>query len=236
MVSIDENAQVGIELTTSTMRLTGRAIIAIMDMFLQQDDRKNYYQDLKPKTKQGKQNVKDLFEKYENTEVQALDSNLSREEIKNIEKELKSMGVDFSIRKIEKDNYSLFFAGKDIEAIEKGMDNAIIKRSIKEQRKEQKQRENKTKMIAKKPTKTSDKAQQKIDKTKEIASKPVEKSDKDKIDKTKEIANKPVKKKENETKKKKPVFNINQLQKKHIEKKKEKKQTKVRNKTPNRTI
>lgn len=126
-VSIDDNVQVGLELSTSALRLSGRALIAIMDMFLDQDKRNNHYRDLKPETKQGKQAVKELFAKYENTEVQALDGNLSKEEIKSIKKELNSMGVDFSIKKIEKDNYSLFFAGKDIEAIEKGMSNAIIK-------------------------------------------------------------------------------------------------------------
>lgn len=127
VVSIDDNVQVGLELSTSALRLSGRALIAIMDMFLDQDNRNNHYRDLKPETKQGKQAVKELFAKYENTEVQALDGNLSKEEIKSIKKELKSMGVDFSIKKIEKDNYSLFFAGKDIEAIEKGMSNAINK-------------------------------------------------------------------------------------------------------------
>ena len=125
MASIDENVEVGLELTTSTLRLTGRAIIAIMDLFLEKDDRKDYYQDLN--NKQGKQKLKDLFTKYENTGVQSLGKNLSDEEKKFFEKELKSMGVDFSIRKVGKDNYSLFFAGKDIEAIEKGMENAIQK-------------------------------------------------------------------------------------------------------------
>lgn len=125
MASIDENVDVGLELTTSTLRLTGRAIIAIMDLFLEKDDRKDYYQDLN--NKQGKQKLKDLFTKYENTGVQSLGENLSDEEKKFFEKELKSMGVDFSIRKVGKENYSLFFAGKDIEAIEKGMENAIQK-------------------------------------------------------------------------------------------------------------
>ena len=127
VVNIDDNVQVGLELSTTALRLSGKALIAIMDMFLDQDKRNNHYQNLKPETKQGKQAVKELFAKYENTEVQALDSNLSKEEIKSIKKELSSMGVDFSIKKIEKDNYSLFFAGKDIEAIEKGMSNAINK-------------------------------------------------------------------------------------------------------------
>ena len=132
MASIDENAQVGIELATSTLRLSGRAIIAIMDMFLEKDDRKEYYQDLN--NKQGKQKIKDLFTKYENTGVQSLGDNLSSEERKFFEKELKAMGVDFSIRKVGKDEYSLFFAGKDIEAIEKGMENAISKYGQREQK------------------------------------------------------------------------------------------------------
>lgn len=132
MASIDENAQVGIELATSTLRLSGRAIIAIMDMFLEKDDRKEYYQDLN--NKQGKQKIKDLFTKYENTGIQSLGDNLSSEERKFFEKELKAMGVDFSIRKVGKDEYSLFFAGKDIEAIEKGMENAISKYGQREQR------------------------------------------------------------------------------------------------------
>lgn len=132
MAGIDENAQVGIELATSTLRLSGRAIIAIMDMFLEKDDRKEYYQDLN--NKQGKQKIKDLFTKYENTGVQSLGDNLSSEERKFFEKELKTMGVDFSIRKVGKDEYSLFFAGKDIEAIEKGMENAISKYGQREQK------------------------------------------------------------------------------------------------------
>ena len=132
MASIDENVEVGIELTTSTLRLTGRSIIAIMDLFLKKDDRKDYYQDLN--NKQGKQKLKDLFTKYENTGVQSLGENLSDDEKKFFEKELKSMGVDFSIRKVGKDNYSLFFAGKDIEAIEKGMENAIQKYAQREKK------------------------------------------------------------------------------------------------------
>ena len=132
MASIDENVEVGIELTTSTLRLTGRSIIAIMDLFLKKDDRKDYYQDLN--NKQGKQKLKDLFTKYENTGVQSLGENISDDEKKFFEKELKSMGVDFSIRKVGKDNYSLFFAGKDIEAIEKGMENAIQKYAQREKK------------------------------------------------------------------------------------------------------
>lgn len=187
MVSIDDNVQVGLELTTSTLRLTGKTLIAIMDLFLQKDDKKNYYQNLKPETKQGKQQVKELFEKYENTEVMALDKNVSREEIKNIQKELKSMGVDFSIRKIEKDNYSLFFAGKDIEAIEKGISNSVQKHNIQLQRKQN---------IKEKVSSLG----------------------------------------KNKSKDDKPKFNMNDLQSKHIEKQIENRQTKVKNKTPKKSL
>ena len=34
MVSIDENVEVGIELTTTSIRLTAKVLVAIMDYFL----------------------------------------------------------------------------------------------------------------------------------------------------------------------------------------------------------
>ena len=125
MTTIDDNVQVGLELTTTSLQLSAKLIIALMDLFLNQKYKKNSYQDLS--NKQGKQKLKDLFEKKENMGIEPLEGNLSKEEIKNIQKELKSMGVDFSIQKVNKDEYSLFFAGKDREAIEKGMENSISK-------------------------------------------------------------------------------------------------------------
>lgn len=125
MANIDENVQVGIDLTVTSMKLTAKILISIMEYFLQREDKQNMYQDLD--NKQGKQKLKDLFSKNQNSGIESLDSNISKTEIMNIQKELKDMGIDFSVRKIGKDDYSLFFAGKDREAIEKGMKNAISK-------------------------------------------------------------------------------------------------------------
>lgn len=131
MNSIDENAKVGLELTTTGLRLTAKLLIGIMNLFMDKTDKKKYYQNLD--TKQGQQKLKDLFLKGE---VQPLEDNISKEEMLNFKKEFKKMGVDFSVNKVGKDEYSLFFAGKDREAIEKGMENSIIKYAKKQQLKE----------------------------------------------------------------------------------------------------
>lgn len=132
MANIDENVEVGIELTTTTVRLGAKTLIAIMDYFLNLQGKEKHYQDLT--TKQGQQKVKELFEKNQNSGVEALGSNVSKKEVSAITKELKSMGVDFSSKKIGKDNYSVFFAGKDREAVEAGLRNAIEKFALKNQR------------------------------------------------------------------------------------------------------
>lgn len=220
MSSIDENAQVGIELATSTLRLSGRAIIAIMDFFLDsdKDDRKQHYQELD--NKQGKQKLKDLFTKHDNTSVESLGENLSKDEQTFIAKELKSMGVDFSVRKIGKDNYSLFFAGKDSEAIEKGMKNAIEKFAKREQTKE-KIKEN-LKGNKRKPYDNINPNQKQSNTNEKDVNENYNSNQKKKTstkNETKEQSNKV------------PKFNMNSLQKQHIEKKDKQKQEKVRTNT-----
>ena len=135
MVSIDENVEVGIELTTTSIRLSAKVLVAIMDYFLNLGTDEKKYQDLT--TIQGKMKIQELFEKNQNSGVEALGSNVSKDEINAITKELKSMGVDFSPKKIGKDSYSLFFAGKDREAIETGLRNTIEKYAVKETKKQE---------------------------------------------------------------------------------------------------
>lgn len=132
MNSVDENAKVGLELTTTSLRLTAKLLIGIMNLFLNKSDKKNYYQDLN--TKKGQQKLKDLFDKGE---VQPLEENISKKEMTNFKKEFKKMGVDFSVTKVGKDEYSLFFAGKDRGTIEKGMENSINKYVKNQNKKEQ---------------------------------------------------------------------------------------------------
>lgn len=125
MNTVDQNAQVAVEVIATGVRLSTQMINGILDLFLEKKDKQNFYQD--DTTLQGKQNLKNLFEKYQNGGIETLDENITKAEIDSYKKEFKKMGVDFSIKKNGKDDYSLFFAGKDRESIEKGMSNAISK-------------------------------------------------------------------------------------------------------------
>lgn len=139
MANIDENVEVGVELAFSGFRLTARAVIAILNWFLDKDDREKYYQNInsrEEKGKRGKQSTKELFEKYDNQEILPLKDNLEKEEMKFLSKELNKMGVDFSVHKVDNDNFSIFFAGKDIETIEKAMKNSVEKFTKREAKKE----------------------------------------------------------------------------------------------------
>ena len=150
MNNVDENARTLLEFSVTGIRLTAKTLTAIMNLFLQKDNRKQYYQDMN--TKQGKQDLKDLFKKHDNIDIQSLEGNMSKEEKKFYEKEFKDMGVDFSIKKIGKDSYSLFFTSKDMQSIEKGMSNAIEKHSKREKTKAQVKAKVKEKLKFKKPT------------------------------------------------------------------------------------
>lgn len=125
MNTVDQNAQVAVEVIATGVRLSTQMINGILDIFLEKKNKQNLYQD--DTTIQGKQNLKNLFEKYQNGGIETLDENITKAEIDSYKKEFKKMGVDFSIKKNGKDDYSLFFAGKDRESIEKGMSNAIGK-------------------------------------------------------------------------------------------------------------
>lgn len=125
MNTVDQNAQVAVEVIATGVRISTQMINGILDLFLEKKDKHNLYQD--DTTVQGKQNLKNLFEKYQNGGIETLDENITKTEIDSYKKEFKKMGVDFSIKKNGKDDYSLFFAGKDRESIEKGMSNAIGK-------------------------------------------------------------------------------------------------------------
>lgn len=125
MNTVDQNAQVAVEVIATGVRLSTQMINGILDLFLEKQDKQKFYQD--DTTLQGKQNLKNLFEKYQNGGIETLDENITKAEIDSYKKEFNKMGVDFSIKKNGKDDYSLFFAGKDRESIEKGMSNAISK-------------------------------------------------------------------------------------------------------------
>ncbi|WP_429959923.1 hypothetical protein [Enterococcus sp. AZ196] len=87
-------------------------------------------------TKRGKQKIQDLVQKHKNG-VEALENNVSKDQVKAYSKELKKLGVDFSVQKVGKDNYSFFFATKDVGVIEKALKNVVEKKSLEVSKKSQ---------------------------------------------------------------------------------------------------
>lgn len=75
-------------------------------------------------TKEGKQKIEDLLKKHQNN-VYALDQNLTKEQLKDYEKGFKKLGVDFSVTKNGKDNYSFFFSAGQSNVIEKALKNVV---------------------------------------------------------------------------------------------------------------
>lgn len=135
MAHVDRNVEQGLELMFTGAKVSAKLIIAVMELALEKmkndKDKGKHFQSFKGK--QGQQKLKELFEKYQGDNIESISRDLTKEEVDFIRKELKAMGVDFSIRKVDDDMYSLFFAGKDVNAIEKGMENAVHKFTKREQ-------------------------------------------------------------------------------------------------------
>ncbi|MDE8277655.1 DUF3801 domain-containing protein [Erysipelothrix rhusiopathiae] len=133
MPNIDESAQAGLNAVLTGVKTSADLLTLIFQKLsekMEESKRSGKPFVEQPSTTNGKQNLKSLIAKHQQGVV-PLQDNLSREELKSFQKEFKDMGVDFSVRKIGKDSYSVFFAGKDSETIEKAISNAIEKRSKK---------------------------------------------------------------------------------------------------------
>lgn len=76
------------------------------------------------KTKEGRQSIKSLLNKHKEG-IKTLDDNLTKEQVKDYQKHLNKLGVDFSVVKNGRDDYSFFFAGSQAEVIEKGLRNVV---------------------------------------------------------------------------------------------------------------
>lgn len=79
-------------------------------------------------TNEGKQRINNLLRKHKSG-IQSLDDNLSKEQVKDYQKEMKKLGVDFSVVKNGKENYSFFFAGSQAGVIEKAIKNVVERNS-----------------------------------------------------------------------------------------------------------
>ncbi|MEB9537979.1 hypothetical protein P4I87_08760 [Bacillus cereus] len=82
------------------------------------------------KTKVGKQKISDLMKKHEkNGGIVALDENLTKQQLNDYQKELKKLGVDFSVVRNGKEDYSFFFSAAQANVIEKALKNIVERKS-----------------------------------------------------------------------------------------------------------
>lgn len=103
-----------IALTTKVAKLTGRALLKLIRIYLQHQKNKK----LHPNIPQGKQTVKELAKQGQG--MTSLDMNDN--DIKLFDKAMKKYGVDYAImtnKKTTPPTHTLFFKGKDADAITK---------------------------------------------------------------------------------------------------------------------
>lgn len=134
MNNIDDNTRVAVEVVSSGVRLSGELLSGIfrtaIDLLRGQRNtpyKGSHYED---KDKSGKLKIQELVNKHKGG-INALDENISKEQVKDYSKELKKLGVDFSVKKNGKDNYSFFFASKDNAIMEKALKNIIERKDHK---------------------------------------------------------------------------------------------------------
>ncbi|HFJ9286994.1 TPA: DUF3801 domain-containing protein [Bacillus toyonensis] len=81
-------------------------------------------------TQVGKQKNSDLMKKHEKTGgIVALDENLTKQQLNDYQKELKKLGVDFSVVRNGKEDYSFFFSAAQANVIEKALKNIVERKS-----------------------------------------------------------------------------------------------------------
>lgn len=129
---VDENTQKAIEIILEITKLSEQALLGVLRFVNESLENEKNKDNLffSNETTAGKQKIQDLIKKHENN-VFALDENLTKEQLKDYEKEFKKLGIDFSITKNSEDNYSFFFAGQQANLIEKALKNVVeLKSSV----------------------------------------------------------------------------------------------------------
>lgn len=123
-MNVDEHTLNAIELISEGTKLTTQLLIYIFKKTSEILEKKNNEMILNGSTKEGKQKIQELMEKY-NNEIEALEENITKEQYKEYQKEFKKLGVDFAVVKNGKDNYSFFFAAEQASIIEKALKNIL---------------------------------------------------------------------------------------------------------------
>ncbi|EOQ04670.1 hypothetical protein KOY_04845 [Bacillus cereus VDM021] len=133
MANVDEHTQVALEVIAQTFKLSEQALLRILEALTKllenkEQDPKDYILD--GNTKDGKQKINELIKEHSNTGgVIALDENLTKEQLKDYQKELKKLGVNFSVVRNGKEDYSFFFSAAQANVIKKTLKN-VVERKI----------------------------------------------------------------------------------------------------------
>lgn len=128
-MNVDEHTNNAIEIVSEGTKLTSQLLLFILKTAVDMlEDKNKDKMVIDGTTKRGKQKINDLIKKHKDG-IESLDGNLTREQLKDYQKELKKLGVDFSIVKNGKDNYSFFFAGEQSNIIEKALKNVLEQKS-----------------------------------------------------------------------------------------------------------
>lgn len=124
LVNVDEHTRNAIEIVSQGAKVTEQTLLFILKSTIKflEDDNKSKDIVISDNTKEGKQKIKDLIKKHKSN-VYSLDENLTKEQLKDYQREFKKLGVDFSVTKNGQDSYSFFFAGEQANIIEKALKN-----------------------------------------------------------------------------------------------------------------
>ncbi|PEZ26964.1 DUF3801 domain-containing protein [Bacillus thuringiensis] len=133
MVSVDEHTQVAIEIVAQALKISEQTLLRLLEALSklleskEQEPKDFIFED---KTKVGKQKISDLMKKHEKTGgIVALDENLTKQQLNDYQKELKKLGVDFSVVRNGKEDYSFFFSAAQANVIEKALKNIVERKS-----------------------------------------------------------------------------------------------------------
>ncbi|PEF41265.1 DUF3801 domain-containing protein [Bacillus wiedmannii] len=133
MVSVDEHTQVAIEVVAQSLKISEQTLLRILkalSKLLEEKEQQPKDFILDDKTKVGKQKISDLMKKHEKTGgIVALDENLTKQQLNDYQKELKKLGVDFSVVRNDKEDYSFFFSAAQANVIEKAFKNIVERKS-----------------------------------------------------------------------------------------------------------
>ncbi|MHB0800998.1 DUF3801 domain-containing protein [Bacillus thuringiensis] len=133
MVSVDEHTQVAIEVVAQSLKISEQTLLRLLEALSKlleskEQEPKDFIFD--DKTKIGKQKISDLMKKHEKTGgIVALDENLTKQQLNDYQKELKKLGVDFSVVRNGKEDYSFFFSAAQANVIEKALKNIVERKS-----------------------------------------------------------------------------------------------------------